>query len=120
MSGLLLLLWVREHYGGADRVGLLGAGFSIGAVAGTVVIATYAQRVPRRVTFAGAFLLAGPPRFLILALPVPFWAVAVIFVVSGLSAGAINPVLSAAEYDAVPRELQARVLGAVGALAWAG
>jgi MFS family permease len=45
--------------------------------------------------------------------------VAVVFV-CGLGSGVLNPILGAVEYEAVPRELQARVLGAIGALAWAG
>ena len=40
--------------------------------------------------------------------------------VAGLGVGAINPALSSTEYERVPRHLQARVLGALGALAWAG
>jgi MFS family permease len=37
----------------------------------------------------------------------------------GLGIGTINPILGAVEYERVPRPLQARVLGTVGALAWA-
>jgi MFS family permease len=44
---------------------------------------------------------------------------AVVFVTC-IGSGVINPILGAVEYEAVPREYQARVLGAVGALAWAG
>ena len=39
---------------------------------------------------------------------------------SGLGAGCINPVIGAVEYERVPRHLQARVLGTLGALAFAG
>ncbi|MDQ1655392.1 MAG: hypothetical protein QOD41_475, partial [Cryptosporangiaceae bacterium] len=46
-------------------------------------------------------------------------ALAVTFVGS-IGAGVLNPILGAVEFESVPRELQARVLGAVGALAWAG
>ena len=34
--------------------------------------------------------------------------------------GAINPMLAAAEFERIPIELRARVLGAVSGLAWAG
>ena len=77
-------------------------------------------RLPRRWTFAVAFLLAGAPRFVVLAVPVPFAIVLAVWALSGLACGAINPILGAAEYEAVPRALQARVLAMVGALAWAG
>jgi MFS family permease len=40
--------------------------------------------------------------------------------VAGLGVGGINPILGAVEYERVPRHLQARVLGAVGAIAYLG
>jgi MFS family permease len=41
-------------------------------------------------------------------------------VISGVGAGGINPILGAVQYRRIPRRLQARVLGAVNATAWAG
>src|SRR6266487_638354 len=40
--------------------------------------------------------------------------------IGGLGAGGINPILGAVEYERVLRQLQARVLGALNASAWAG
>jgi len=40
--------------------------------------------------------------------------------VTGIAAGAINPILGAVAYERIPADLLARVFGAVGALAWAG
>lgn len=120
MSGLFVLLWVQRHYGGAGRVGLMSVVFSIGAVAGTAVMVAVGPRLPRRWTYAVTFFVAGAPRFVALALPTPFPVVLVVWVLAGLTAGAINPVLGAAQYDAVPRQLQARVLGVVSAISWAG
>lgn len=120
MSGVLLLLWVERHYGSADRVGVISAVFGATAVAGTMVMVAIGGRLPRRWTFAVAFLIGGAPRFAVLALPVPFAVVLAVWALSGLTCGAINPVLGAAEYEAIPRALQARVLATVNALAWAG
>jgi predicted MFS family arabinose efflux permease len=120
MSGLFILLWTERHYGSSTRVGLIASVFGIGAVIGTSVMVAISARLPRRRTFAVSFLLAGAPRFAVLALPVPFAIVLVVWAVSGLACGAINPILGAAEYEAVPRALQARVLAMSGALAWAG
>ena len=39
---------------------------------------------------------------------------------AGFGAGGINPVLGAVQFERIPTHLQARVLGVVGALAWAG
>ena len=120
MSGLFILLWNEQHYGNSTRIGLMGAVFGVGAVAGTTVMVAISTRLPRRRTFAVAFLLAGSPRFLALALPLPFAIVLVVWALSGLACGAVNPILGVAEYEAVPRALQARVLAMVGSLAWAG
>jgi MFS family permease len=120
MSGVLLLLWIERHYGSAARVGVTSAVFGVGAVAGTAVMVAIGGRLPRRWTFAVAFLIAGAPRFAVLALPAPFAVVLVVWGLSGVTAGAINPVLGAAEYEVIPRALQARVLATVNALAWAG
>lgn len=120
MSGVLLLLWAQRHYGSADRVGLTSAVFGAGAVAGTAVMVAVGTRLPRRWTFAVAFLIGGAPRFAVLALPVPYAVVLAVWVCSGLTCGAINPLLGAAQYEVIPRALQARVLSTVNALAWAG
>lgn len=120
MSGLFVLLWVQRHYGSAGRVGLMSAVFGLGAVAGTATMVAIGPRLPRRWTFAVTFFIAGAPRFLVLALPTPFPVILATWALAGLTAGAVNPVLGAAEYECVPRELQARVLAVVGAVAWAG
>ncbi len=120
MSGLFVLLWVQRHYQGPGRIGLMSITFGLGAVAGTALMVTIGPRLPRRWTYAGTFLIAGSPRFVALALSAPFPVILATWAVSGLAAGAINPLLAAAEYETVPRELQARVLAVVGSLAWAG
>lgn len=119
-SGLLLIVWARDRFGSATPVGLVGGVFGGGALLGALAISAVGPRLPRRWTFAGAFLIAGAPRLVILALPAPLWTVALVWAISGFGAGAINPLLAAAEYERVPRELQARVLGALGGVAWAG
>lgn len=120
MSGLLLLLWAQHRYGGTSRLGIVIAVFGAGAVAGTALIAAHGAHLPRRWTFAVTFALVGAPRFLVLAAPAPLWAVLAVWGLAGVAAGAINPLLSAAEYETIPRPLQARVLGSVGGIAWAG
>lgn len=120
LSGLLLLLWAEQHYGGAERVGVTSAVFGAGAVAGTAAMVAIGGRLPRRWTYAVAFLIGGAPRFAVLALPVSFPVVLAVWGVSGVACGAINPVLAAAQFEVIPRALQARVFSTVNALAWAG
>jgi MFS family permease len=66
------------------------------------------------------FLVGGAPRYAVLALAGTVPPLAVVSFIAGFGAGSINPILGAVEYERVPRHLQARVLGAVGSLAWAG
>ena len=120
VSGLLLLVWARSTGVGSAGLGTVAALFGAGAVCGAALLTAFAPRLPRRRTFAFAFLVAGAPRLLALALPIPFTAVLAVWAVAGLAAGAINPVLSAAQYDTIPPRLLARALAAVNAIAWAG
>jgi MFS family permease len=120
VSGLLLLLWAQARYGGTARLGVVVAVMGAGAVAGAALMAAQGGRLPRRWTYAVAFLVAGAPRLVVLALPAPYWSVLVVWGAAGLAAGAINPVLGAVQYDLIPRRLQARVLSAVNGIAWAG
>jgi MFS family permease len=120
VMGLLIVLWAQQRYGSTEQLGAITAVMFAGAVAGTLVMAARGARLPRRKTFAIAFLAAGAPRLLVLALPVPLWAVLLVWAVSGVAAGAINPIISAAQYDVTPRRLQARAFSAVHAIAWAG
>jgi MFS family permease len=123
VTAVLLPVWALTRYGdqhGPAALGLVLAVFGAGAVAGTAVMTAVGHRLPRRVTYATAFLVGGAPRILVLALPVPLVVVVAVSAVCGLAGGAINPLLAAAEYERIPAALQARVLGAVGGLAWAG
>lgn len=117
---VLLPVWVRDELGSPLALGAISTAFGIGAVAGNALMAFLAPRLPRRIPFALCFLACGAPRFLALALSTGLSPVLVAAVVSGLGTGGINPALGAVEYERVPASLQARVLGAINALAWAG
>lgn len=113
-------VWGQEVLGSPIGVGIVGGLFGLGAVTGNALLTWLAPRLPRRVVYGLGFLVAGWPRFAILAVAGSVPPVAVVAFVAGFGAGSINPILGAVEYERVPRHLQARVLGIVGALAWAG
>ena len=119
-ASILLPVWVRQELGSPIALGTIAGCFGVGAVAGNALMAWLAPRLPRRLPFAISFLLCGAPRFLVLALSATLSPVLAIALLSGLGAGGINPVLGAVEYERVPPLLQARVLGTINALAWAG
>jgi MFS family permease len=119
-GAVLLPVWVEQEYGSPLGLGAIGGTFGVGAVLGSVLFAWLGPRLPRRGSYAWGFLLGGAPRFLVLAVAVTLPPVLAVSFVAGLGVGAINPALASTEYERVPPHLQARVLGALGAVATAG
>ncbi|MFK4148491.1 MFS transporter [Streptomyces sp. NPDC004065] len=117
---VLLPVWAKESGNGAASLGLLGGVAGATAVGGSLVAALAGHRLPRRVVFFTGFLLAGAPRFLVLACDAPIGAALAVFAVGGFGAGFLNPVLGAIRFERVPRHMLGRV-GAIGdSMAWAG
>ncbi|MEU7836049.1 MFS transporter [Nonomuraea sp. NPDC049129] len=117
---VLVPVWARESGHGPAVIGLNSAAMGLAAVGGSLVAAAVAHRMRRRAVFFVAFLVAGPPRFLVLAMDAPVWVMLVVFAVSGLGCGLINPILGAILFERVPRRLLGRVNALGDSLAWAG
>ncbi|PZG96395.1 MFS transporter [Streptomyces sp. NTH33] len=117
---VLVPVWARESGGGPAAIGLLGSVLGAAAVGGSLIAAVVAHRLRRRVVFFAGFLLAGAPRFAVLALDAPMGVVAAAFAVSGFGAGFINPVLGAVLFERVPRRMLGRVNALGDSLSWAG
>lgn len=119
-QSVLLPVWAYETGRGPAAIGLLAAvqgGFAVG---GSLIAAGLAERLPRRITYLLGFLVAGAPRFVVLALEAPLWLTIPVFAVGGFGAGFINPILGAVIFERIPRELLGRVSSLTTALAWAG
>lgn len=119
-QSVLFPVWANRILHSATALGLLGGAFSVGAVSGNAVATWLGPRLRRRLTLAVGFLLCGAPRYIAAAFFPGLWPVLAVALVSGLGAGGINPILGAVQYERVPRHLQARVLGTLGALAYLG
>ena len=117
---VLLPVWARDSGRGAGAIGLTGSLWGITSVCGSVVAAAAAHRLPRRVVFFAGFLVAGAPRFLIIASGAPMWAILAVFAVGGLGSGFLNPIIGAVVFERIPRRLLGRVGGLVDSIAWAG
>ncbi|MFH9247444.1 MFS transporter [Streptomyces lydicus] len=117
---VLMPVWAKESGHGPTDIGLNSSTGGLAAVAGSLAAAAAAHRMRRRVVFFAGFLLAGAPRFLILASDAPRWAVLTVFAVGGFGAGFLNPILGAMSFERVPRRLLGRVNALGDALAWAG
>ncbi|MER6630391.1 MFS transporter [Streptomyces sp. NPDC000987] len=120
IASVLVPVWARESGNGPASIGLMGSVMGAAAVGGSLVAALVAHRLRRRMVLLTGFLLAGAPRFLILAVGAPVGAVLAVFVVSGFGAGFVNPVLGAVLVERVPRRMLGRVNALGDSLAWAG
>ncbi|MET7467912.1 MFS transporter [Micromonospora sp. NPDC005686] len=113
-------LWVKQVLGDPAGFGLLLGVFSAGALLGNVLFTVFGTRLPAGTTFALGLTLSGAPRLLALALSDDLVVVLVVTFLSGIGIAAVNPLLGAALYQRVPGELQTRVLGISGSVAFLG
>ncbi|MFY1676221.1 MULTISPECIES: MFS transporter [unclassified Streptomyces] len=119
-GSLLIPVWARETGGGPAAIGALGSAFGIAAIGGSALATVFAHRLRRRPTYIIAFLLAGPPRFLVMAFDVPLWTVLAVGVIDGLAIGFVNPILNAVMFERVPRPLLGRVFSLTDSAGSAG
>ncbi len=118
-SNVLLPVYANSILGGARALGLIVGAMGLGAFVGALLFSAIGPRLPRRATFAWGFLLAGGPSMLVYATqPGIVWCL-VATALSGLAAGALNPIIGTVLLEEVPPDMRARVDGAVGAGAWA-
>jgi len=119
-SATLLPLYADERLGGAQALGIVTGTFGGAAFLGSMVFGYVAHRAPRRLTFTLCFVLAGGPSLLVPALGLGLPWMLGASALSGLAAGAINPILGAVELERIPEHMRARVFGLLGAGSWAG
>ena len=114
-AGMLVLkpVYARTISPDGALFGVMVACFAFGALSGAGLFGWFGHRLPRRATLVVCFVLAGPPPYVAMALDLPVPALLTVFVLAGLSAGSINPLLDALLYEKIPRNMRARVLGAL-------
>ncbi|PJE93782.1 MFS transporter [Streptomyces carminius] len=109
-GSVLLPVHADRTLGGAGELGLLVALSGGGALTGALLYGAFGHRLPRRPVFTVCFLIAGAPKFTVAALTDGFAALAPVLVLSGLAAGALNPILTTVLFETVPEALRSRVL----------
>ncbi|WP_083403778.1 MFS transporter [Curtobacterium sp. MCBA15_001] len=119
-STTLLPLYADERLGGAQALGFVTGTFGGAAFLGSLLFGYVAHRVPRRLTFVLCFVLAGGPSLLAPALGLGLPWMLGASALSGLAAGALNPILGAVELERIPEHMRARVFGLLGAGSYAG
>lgn len=117
-TAVLLPVWARETGAGAGTVGLVLAVMAGTSVVGSLLAATWADRMPRFPVYVLAFLVTGLPRFAVLAWADTSSAPVAVMAVAGLASGFLNPVVGAVFFERIPRPLVGRVGAMSTAVAW--
>ncbi|HZX04032.1 MFS transporter [Kribbella sp.] len=119
-STVLLPVWIKEHGYGPGHTSLILTSFSVTATAFALLASAIGDRIPRKLVFTLAFLIAGAPRFVAMATDAPVWALMAVYAVGGIGAGFINPVLGAIRVERIPSHLLGRVNSLSNAACWTG
>ncbi|WP_438854168.1 MFS transporter [Agromyces sp. M3QZ16-3] len=112
-AGLTVLkpLYATEVLGDPAQLGFMVGCFAGGALIGSVVFGAVGHRFSGRLVFAACFTVAGTVPYLTMALGAPATVLLPVLALSGLAAGAINPMISTAMYGLIPDGMRARVFG---------
>ncbi|WP_153685565.1 MFS transporter [Agromyces agglutinans] len=116
-AGMTVLkpVYATEVLGDPSLLGFMVGCFAAGALTGSVLFGAIGHRWSGRVMFATCFVLAGAPPYTAMALGAEPPVLLPVLVLSGLAAGAINPMIATAMYALVPDGMKARVFGAMTA-----
>jgi MFS family permease len=117
-SAVLLPVWIKENGYGAGVLGAYFATWALSSAGGSMVAAWAAERLPRFHVYVWSFVITGIPRFLLLALGVPWWLVIASCLVGGFASGFLNPILGAVMYERIPDAVMGRVTTIGGAMCW--
>lgn len=117
-SAVLAPVWAMESGAGVAVLGTLFAVMSGASVLGALIAAKWGETLPRYRTYVIAFLIAGAPRFVVMALESPVWTVFAVTAVAGLASGFLNPILGAVILERIPEPLLGRVSSLNTALCW--
>ena len=114
-ASVLVPVYARDVLDSSVALGLIGGVFGGGALVGTVIYGVVGPRLPRWPVYTVAFLVVGGPRFFLLGVEPPMFVILAGCLFTGLLCGAINPVLSAVEFQRIPDAMQSRVFGTTAA-----
>lgn len=118
LFAVVLPVYADRVFGSARDLGLMLAGFGLGALVGSTVYGAVGHRLPRRRAIIGSLVLLGLPMWVLATLPGLAVAVTALGV-AGLVGGGVNPLAMTVIQERVPVELRGRVIGTVMALALA-
>lgn len=108
---IVLPVYAREVFGNALDLGLIFAALAAGSLAGNVIYAMFAPRLPRRLILIGGFAFRACVIWILVLLP-PWWVIAGAIFVSAILFEPINPLMMTITQERVPPGFRARVFGA--------
>ena len=117
-TAVLAPVWAKESGAGVAVLGTLFAVMSGASVLGALTAARWGETLPRFRTYVIAFLVAGAPRYVAMALESPVWAVFAVTAVAGVASGFLNPILGAVILERIPAPLMGRVSSLNTAICW--
>jgi MFS family permease len=117
-TAVLAPVWAKESGAGVAVLGTLFAVMSGASVLGALTAARWGETLPRYRTYVIAFLICGAPRFVVMALESPLWAVFAVTFVAGVASGFLNPILGAVILERIPAPLLGRVSSLNTAICW--
>ncbi|MCW2738711.1 MFS transporter [Nocardioides sp.] len=117
-AAVLAPVWAKDSGAGVAVLGTLFAVMSGASVVGALIAARWGETLPRYRTYVVAFLICGAPRFVVMALESPVWAVFAVTAVAGVASGFLNPILGAVILERIPAPLLGRVSSLNTAICW--
>ena len=85
-----------------------------------MIFTVLGPRLPQYSAFVLGAAIGGAPRLFTLGLSDELWLVISVSFLCGIANAAVNPVMGVTLYERVPAELQTRVFGVTGAIAFIG
>jgi MFS family permease len=119
-TAVFVPLWVEQVLKSPAALGLLFGGFAAGALLGNVIFTVLGPRLPQYSSFVIGAAIGGAPRLFTLGVSHHLWVVITVSFCCGVANAAVNPVMGVTLYERVPAELQTRVFGVTGAIAFIG
>lgn len=115
---VLFPVYVQDHYGRATVLGLMGAAFGVGALAGSVTYGAVGHRLPRRLIWMAGFIIAPLELW---ALTATSWIPVIVgaMVIGAFFTGPINAMMVTIRHERIPEGLRGRVFSTYSAIAMA-
>lgn len=115
LTAVVLPVFVKQTWDDATRLGLMAAGFGLGALAGAALFGAFGHRVPRRLLWIAGYMLSTITTWVLLfstSLPVIMAGA----MLGAIASGPLNPLLVTVRHERIPGELRGRVFSTFSAI----